>query len=172
MTELFDEISRRCALGERVALCTVIDARGSTPQVRGARMIVTAAGQLMGTLGGGCVEAEVKQRAMTLLLSESADADLPPMSFRLDHDHGWDDGMWCGGILDVHVELLAGEVDAGRYAAISADLKAGRPATVTVPAVGFSETIEPAPPLIIAGTGHVAGAGAPGDDARLCGHGD
>ena len=193
MLDLFDSISRRCLAGERVALCTVIDARGSTPQQRGARMLVTAAGQVMGTLGGGCVEAEVRQRAIERLLAEDGDrasdtrgpqtpagvasaiashdaipanassAPSPnaPMSFRLDHDHGWDDGMWCGGILDVHIELLAGETDAARFAAIATALRDNKPATVTIPAIGFSETLEPAPPLIIAGAGHVAGALAP-----------
>lgn len=162
MIELFENISRRCAAGERVALCTVIDARGSTPQVRGARMLVTAAGQVMGTLGGGCVEAEVRQRAMTMLLGDPDQAATSePMSFRLDHDHGWDDGMWCGGILDVHVERLGGEADARRFAGVVDDLRAGRPATVTIAAVGFSETIEPSPLLVIAGAGHVAGAVAP-----------
>jgi xanthine/CO dehydrogenase XdhC/CoxF family maturation factor len=85
----------------------------------------------------------------------------PPMSFRLDHDHGWDDGMWCGGILDVHVELLAGQADAARFAGLADDLRANRPATVMIPGIGFRETIEPAPPLVIAGAGHVAGALAP-----------
>ncbi|MDB5326959.1 MAG: hypothetical protein JWM57_2528 [Phycisphaerales bacterium] len=188
MLDLFDSISRRCLAGERVALCTVIDARGSTPQQRGARMLITAAGQVMGTLGGGCVEAEVRQRAMQQLLAVHGDNaseadpsqasgsvacavatrdDTPPtsppapMSFRLDHDHGWDDGMWCGGILDVHIELLAGETDAARFAAIAQALRDNKPATITIPAIGFSETLEPAPPLIIAGAGHVAGALAP-----------
>lgn len=162
---IFGEISKRCAAGERVALCTVIDARGSTPQQRGARMVVTAAGQIMGTLGGGCVEAEVRQRAMTMLLTDAADAAAAepptPMSFRLDHDHGWDDGMWCGGILDVHVELLAGPEAAARFAGLADDLRAGRPAVVTIAGLGFCETIEPSPPLVIAGAGHVAGALAP-----------
>jgi xanthine dehydrogenase accessory factor len=163
MIELFENISHRCAAGERVALCTVVDARGSTPQVRGARMLITAAGQVLGTLGGGCVEAEVRQRAMAMLLGDATPqaSTATPMSFRLDHDHGWDDGMWCGGILDVHVELVSGEADARRFAGIAGDLRAGRVATVTIEAVGFSETIEPAAPLVIAGAGHVAGALAP-----------
>lgn len=182
MLDLFESISERCAAGERVALCTVIDARGSTPQQRGARMLVTAAGQLMGTLGGGCVEAEVRSRAIRMMSEVSqmqhgaSDAtaqavDSPdtaqtltttqPLSFRLDHDHGWDDGMWCGGILDVHIELLHGHADAARFANIATALKNQQPATITIPAVNFSETIDPAPPLIIAGAGHVAGALAP-----------
>ena len=161
MLDLFDDISRRCLAGERVALCTVVDARGSTPQQRGARMLVTAAGQVLGTLGGGCVEAEVRQRAVTMLLTDGPATDSPPMSFRLDHDHGWDDGMWCGGILDVHVELLAGETDARRFAGLAADLRAGRPATVMIPGIGFKEVLEPAAPLVIAGAGHVSGALAP-----------
>ena len=176
MLELFDEISRRCAAGERVALCTVVDARGSTPQQRGARMLVTAAGGLLGTLGGGCVEAEVRQRAMRMLLTGDTAADVTaaagpaiaadqesakPMSFRLDHDHGWDDGMWCGGILDVHVQLLSGEADARQFTDVAADLRAGKSSTLTVPEIGFTETLEPSPPLVVAGAGHVAGALVP-----------
>jgi len=164
MIEIFDEISRRCRAGERVALCTVVDARGSTPQSRGARMLVTAAGELMGTLGGGCVEAEVKQRALgRLLASEPSDDHFSgpagdAMSFRLDHDHGWDDGMWCGGILDVHVQILVGETMAQQFARVAASLRAGEPTRVEIPAANFSEMLEPAPPLYIAGGGHVAQA--------------
>lgn len=179
MLELFDEISKRCRAGERVALCTVVDARGSTPQARGARMLVTAAGQLMGTLGGGCVEAEVKLCAMRRLHARQPADDHftgPPgdevngdavigekaagdsMSFRLDHDHGWDDGMWCGGILDVHVQILAGKSAAEEFATVAANLRAGKPARLEIAAANFVEVVEPAPPLLIAGGGHVAQA--------------
>ena len=160
MLELFREIANRCTRGERVALCTVVAARGSTPQQRGARMLVTSAGQIMGTLGGGCVEAEVRQRAMQQLLTDAA--EMPPvMSFRLDHDHGWDDGMWCGGILDVHVQILEGANDAEHFRAIAESLHHGRPTTIAIPQINFEETLAPSPSLLIAGAGHVAEALAP-----------
>ncbi|MGN6507521.1 MAG: XdhC family protein [Tepidisphaeraceae bacterium] len=157
MVELFDEIHKRCARGERVALCTVIAARGSTPQQRGARMLVTSAGQILGTLGGGCVEAEVRQRALKQLHAGGSESE-PVMSFRLDHDHGWDDGMWCGGILDVHVQLLGGSAAAETFGAIARSLRSGESARVAIPEIGFEETLMPAPPLLIAGAGHVAEA--------------
>ena len=62
MQELVEQVVSRIAQGETVAFCVIV-ARGSTPQARGAAMLVTAAGNSVGTLGGGCVEAEVRVRA-------------------------------------------------------------------------------------------------------------
>lgn len=155
MFEIFDEAARRCAAGERVALCTVVDARGSTPQRRGARMLVLGNGRTLGTLGGGCVEAEVRKRALELLVGGQAAA--PSMTFKLDHDLGWDDGMWCGGMLDVHVQLLDAP-DAVAMREHADVLRAGRPVRVTIAGINFVEEIEPAPRLLIAGAGHVAQA--------------
>lgn len=155
MFELFDEAARRCAAGERVALCTVIAARGSTPQQRGARMLVLGNGRTLGTLGGGCVEAEVRKRAMEMLLGGQAAG--PAMTFKLDHDLGWDDGMWCGGMLDVHVQLLDAK-DAAAMRENADALREGRRARVTIADVDFAEDIEPAPRLLLAGAGHVAQA--------------
>jgi xanthine dehydrogenase accessory factor len=56
-------------------------------------MIVFADGAQAGTLGGGCVEAEVKRRAMSVLAGDKAEIQ----QFLLDHDYGWDDGLICGG---------------------------------------------------------------------------
>src|SRR5262245_3467434 len=67
MEAVFDEIVRRCQAGEKVILCTVVATRGSTPQEKGARMLVVADGRTVGTLGGGCVEAEVRKRALEML---------------------------------------------------------------------------------------------------------
>src|SRR4029078_4875653 len=91
---------RRCSAGETAALCTVVGATGSTPQAPGARMLVAADGQTFGTLGGGCVEAEVRQRALVAL--RAGESRL--MTFKLDHDYGWDDGLICGGTMHVYVQ--------------------------------------------------------------------
>ncbi len=108
---LAPEIVRRCAAGERVGLCTVVATKGSTPQKRGAAMLVLANGQTLGTLGGGCVEAEVRRRVMELLLDPAA----VPRAFRftLDQDYGWDDGLVCGGVMDIAVQPIS-PADAAR----------------------------------------------------------
>ncbi|MFT3787977.1 MAG: XdhC family protein [Tepidisphaeraceae bacterium] len=65
--ELIQQLLQRVDLGERVAVCVVAKTRGSTPQKSGATMLVLESGQTLGTLGGGCVEAEARVRALRLL---------------------------------------------------------------------------------------------------------
>ena len=60
-------------------------------------MLVYENGSQEGTLGGGCVEAEVKRRAIATLGSKRAEI----ATFTLDHDYGWDDGLICGGRMQV-----------------------------------------------------------------------
>src|SRR5438270_4676539 len=78
--------------------CAVVETRGSTPQKAGAAMLVYPDGTQAGTLGGGCVEAEVKRRALHGL---NADARPAVSTFCLDDDYGWDDGLICGGRMTV-----------------------------------------------------------------------
>ena len=73
-------------------------------------MLVFADGAQAGTLGGGCVEAEVKRRAIAIL--DEGQAQIA--SFQLDNDYGWDDGLICGGRMQVLIEPLAAG-DAGDY---------------------------------------------------------
>ena len=87
-----------------VVVCALVETRGSTPQKAGAWMLVFPDGSQCGTLGGGCVEAEVKQRALTLL-----DGGQPELlTFNLDDNYGWDDGLICGGRMVVLAEPLRG----------------------------------------------------------------
>src|SRR5947199_9721265 len=67
--------------------------KGSSPQKKGAKALFFADGRIHGTLGGGCLEAEVRDRARRALLTRQ------PATFELvlDHDFGWDDGLICGG---------------------------------------------------------------------------
>src|SRR5207245_1807294 len=80
--------------GRECVYCAVVETRGSTPQKAGAAMLVFPDGSQRGTLGGGCVEAEVKQRALSALGSAST-AEI--LTFNLDDNYGWDDGLICGG---------------------------------------------------------------------------
>src|SRR4051794_8731591 len=83
-----------------VAYTALVETRGSTPQKAGATMLVFPDGSQAGTLGGGCVEAEVKRRALRLL------DEGPPeiLTFQLDDDYGWDDGLICGGRMKMLVD--------------------------------------------------------------------
>jgi xanthine dehydrogenase accessory factor len=92
-TDLLDEMTRLLAAGEPFALGTLVDTRGSTPQKAGARLLVRADGSTMGTLGGGCVEAEAWQAAKEALASGA-----PRMlDFELTEDIAVDYGLACGG---------------------------------------------------------------------------
>lgn len=88
--------------GASAAYCRLVETRGSTPQKPGALMLVFPEGGQVGTLGGGCVEAEVKRRALLAL----ADARAEIAAFQLDHDYGWDDGLICGGRMRILIEPL------------------------------------------------------------------
>src|SRR5690348_18410140 len=65
--EVYAEIEAAIARGEPIALATVAQTRGSTPRKAGAKMVVRPDGSFFGTIGGGCGEAEVWQRAMDVL---------------------------------------------------------------------------------------------------------
>jgi xanthine dehydrogenase accessory factor len=86
-----------------VVYCRLVETRGSTPQKAGAAMLVYADGSQAGTLGGGCVEAEVKRRALAVAASGGGPEIL---LFQLDSDYGWDDGLICGGRMQVLVDPL------------------------------------------------------------------
>src|SRR5262249_40528283 len=84
------------------------ETRGSTPQKAGATMLIFADGSQAGTLGGGCVEAEVKRRALAILTEGPAEV----VPFLLDNDYGWDDGLICGGRMLVLLDPLRSLSDA------------------------------------------------------------
>ena len=160
MQRVFDEVVRRCEAGETVALCTVVSTRGSTPQAAGARMLLLGGGQTIGTLGGGCVEAEVRQQALKLL--QAGQSQL--LAFKLDHDYGWDDGLICGGTMQILVQTLSDASAAAPYRDALASLREGRDARIELTFTSESgegkyvETIEPPARLVIAGAGHVGQA--------------
>jgi xanthine dehydrogenase accessory factor len=102
MLELFDQLCAAMAAGRPVAYCRLVETRGSTPQKAGAMMLVHADGSQAGTLGGGCVEAEVKRRALGILAQGRPEI----AKFSLDSDYGWDDGLICGGRMHILVTPL------------------------------------------------------------------
>ncbi|HQU41345.1 MAG TPA: XdhC family protein [Pirellulales bacterium] len=102
MRELLRQLHDALLAGRPVVYCRLVETRGSTPQKAGAGMLVFTDGSQAGTLGGGCVEAEVKRRALAVAERGAAET----MSFQLDNDYGWDDGLICGGRMLVLVDPL------------------------------------------------------------------
>ncbi|MGC4004612.1 MAG: XdhC family protein [Pirellulales bacterium] len=160
MLALCRRVVEECSAGRAVAFCTLVESRGSTPQETGAKMLVLADGTLVGTLGGGCVEAEVRLRALELLHNRRSELQ----TFRLDRDYGWDDGLICGGTMAIFIRTLSSPTDAAPYAEIAAAIERRRPiefvfdyATEAGPK-NYRESIEPTPKLVIAGGGHVGQA--------------
>jgi len=89
--------------GQRFALATVVNVRGSTPREVGAKMIVREDGQF-GTIGGGCGEAEVFRKAR-VLLEENNERGARLAEVDLTGDFGQNEVGTCGGIMDVFVDL-------------------------------------------------------------------
>ncbi len=102
MRELLHRLMDCVQAGREVVACTLVETRGSTPQKAGAWMLVFADGGQQGTLGGGCVEAEVKQRALAAMAAGKPEL----LTFQLDDNYGWDDGLICGGRMVVLAEPL------------------------------------------------------------------
>src|SRR5579862_5607652 len=111
MRELLAELTTSLDQGRSCVYCCVVETRGSTPQKAGAAMLVYPDGGQSGTLGGGCVEAEVKQRALRVL---AADAGRPEvLTFCLDDNYGWDDGLICGGRMSILAEPMLRSQESG-----------------------------------------------------------
>src|SRR5258705_13554500 len=90
---VFQALANAARDREPVTLGIISGVKGSSPQKVGAKALFYADGRIKGTLGGGCLEAEIQQRAVQALRTgENATFD-----WRLDHDFGWDDGLICGG---------------------------------------------------------------------------
>lgn len=113
--------------GKQVVFTSLIETRGSTPQKAGAVMLVFEDGSQVGTLGGGCVEAEVKHKALLTLGTGRSEL----FSFQLDHDYGWDDGLICGGRMTMLVDPCI-EAHQTFYQTLLECLQAGQGCTEAV----------------------------------------
>lgn len=91
-------------------------------------MLVFADGSQAGTLGGGCVEAEVKRRALRLL--DDGRAEL--LTFQLDSDYGWDDGLICGGRMKMLVDPVRPGDDLSYFESYLLQIRDGEGATEAI----------------------------------------
>ena len=149
------------------ALALIAGTKGSSPQRAGAKAIFFADGKITGTLGGGCLEAEVQSRALTALKTGQ------PAEFAmvLDHDFGWDDGLICGGSVNgVILPNAERAINLWReIASATAPIRWGVKKDFSIARVDsgdnsewlYQETVSPPVELWIAGSGHVAQAVVP-----------
>lgn len=98
--DIFEEIVRLGRQGQKCALATIVQVRGSIPSFESAKLLVREDGSMVGTIGGGCVEAEVWNAAREVIATEKP----RHMHFSLGQDAAYDNGLICGGQLDVFVE--------------------------------------------------------------------
>ena len=111
MNHVLQQLSEAVSRHQPVAFTALAETRGSTPQKAGATMLVFPDGSQVGTLGGGCVEAEVKRRALRLL--DEGETEL--LTFNLDSDYGWDDGLICGGRMKMLIDPVRSVADFAYY---------------------------------------------------------
>ena len=104
MKQLFETLRDVLRRGEDAVLVTIVASSGSAPRGTGARMLVTAAGRLCGTIGGGAVEYKSEQLAAEILRTKRSRQE----NFRLFKNDVADLGMVCGGTVDVYFRFIPG----------------------------------------------------------------
>jgi xanthine dehydrogenase accessory factor len=167
MTRFYDQLAAALAENRPFALALISGVKGSSPQRAGAKALFFPDGKIVGTLGGGCLEAEVHARAKKALQTGQ------PATFEmvLDHDFGWDDGLICGGsvtgLILPHAPQSAelwrqlAAVTQPVHWGVKKDFSIARVMDGDASEWFYQETVTPPCALWIAGSGHVAQAVAP-----------
>jgi xanthine dehydrogenase accessory factor len=100
-SEIYRLLAESNARGGRVVVATVAHTRGSTPQRRGAKMLFFENGEVAGTVGGGCIEAEVWAEAREAMRTGSSGLH----KFSLTADEASEEGMVCGGTMEIFIDV-------------------------------------------------------------------
>jgi xanthine dehydrogenase accessory factor len=106
--DLFAEIVRLRQAGQKCALATIVEVNGSIPSYESAKILVREDGSFLGTIGGGCVEAEVWNAAREVIETEKP----RHLTFNLGQDAAYDNGLICGGQLNVFIEAIVPQPQA------------------------------------------------------------
>jgi xanthine dehydrogenase accessory factor len=102
--EILEDVERWRAEGKKVAIATVVATRRSAPRPIGAKLAISEAGELCGSVSGGCVESDVYENAREVM--ETGAPKL--LSYGIADEEAWEVGLPCGGEIDVFVERLDG----------------------------------------------------------------
>jgi xanthine dehydrogenase accessory factor len=103
MKDVLDDIERWRAAGHRIAVARVVDVEGSGPREPGAAMAVNDAGEVAGSVSGGCVEGAVLTEALAVLQGQR---ERGVISFGYSDDEAFAVGLTCGGTIHLFVEPL------------------------------------------------------------------
>jgi xanthine dehydrogenase accessory factor len=165
MARFYEQLA--AAANQPFALALIAGTKGSSPQRAGAKAIFFGDGKIIGTLGGGCLEAEVQARALKALKT----GEPAEFAMLLDHDFGWDDGLICGGSVNGVILPHAAQSKNlwQELANVTAPIRWGVKKNFSIARVAendsdewqYQETVAPPAELWIAGSGHVAQAVAP-----------
>ncbi len=157
VTEVLQRVADEMRAGHPIALCAIVATRGSTPQPVGTMVCVDHAAQMTGTLGGGCVEADLRRQAHQCLSIKSGRV----IAFTLDHDFGYDDGMLCGGHMDIAVAVYSRTNDMGVLVNALHQLDHGLPVEIPLRVANDNGIVEyririaATPKLVVVGGGHI-----------------
>ncbi len=102
MEDIYEEIARIRREGDVAALATIVWVKGSTPRAEGSKMLVRSDGSILGSVGGGCLEADVWQAAMKVI----EDGTPKALDFDLTGREDTPEGLICGGTMQVFVEPI------------------------------------------------------------------
>jgi xanthine dehydrogenase accessory factor len=131
--DLYDEIVRLRRLGQKCAVATIVQVNGSIPSYESAKLLVREDGSMIGTIGGGCVEAEVWTAAREVIETEKP----RHLTFSLGQDAAYDTGLICGGQLNIFVEPVIPQPRAFIFGGGHVSKSISKVATLA----GFSTTI-------------------------------
>src|SRR6266540_2446704 len=131
--DVYDELIRLRRVGQKCAIATIGQVRGSIPSYESAKLLVREDGSMIGTIGGGCVEAEVWNAAREVIETEKP----KHLTFNLGQDAAYDNGLICGGQLDVFIEPVVPVPAAYIFGAGHISKSLSKIATLA----GFSTTI-------------------------------
>ena len=153
--------------GDPFVVATLVDAHGSTPQRVGARLLVRTDGSTAGTLGGGCIEAEVWEKAKSALGSGQTQV----LDFELNEDIAVDYGLACGGTERIFVDPTISRRRDGARARRMLDAASGAGRGVVVTALTAADGVAPGDSVAVWEDGAVEGTlGAAQDEALRLAH--
>ncbi|MFH1749032.1 MAG: XdhC family protein [Planctomycetota bacterium] len=160
MVVLLETMVAEVEAGRSVALCVIVSKKGSAPQVPGAAMVVRADGVMVGTVGGGISEAQVRDAALVVIRENRAQL----LDLLLDHDCSGEGASICGGRVSVIVTPFAGKSAAGVLKTARDNARRHQPAQLLLRVthqgrdIEYRLSVETMPKLLMAGAGHVGQA--------------
>ena len=104
MLDVLPVIERWQSEGKQVAVATVVKVWGSAPRPLGSKMVMSSAGEMEGSVSGGCVEASVFEESQSVLST----GEPRLLKFGVTDDQAWAVGLSCGGEIEVFVQRLEG----------------------------------------------------------------